>query len=125
MLKDNLVTLLGISLLIGIVIGGLGVWGLYRDQVRKAEEKAEERFYELLNETKFKYETQITTLQNLKSNLETVVSSTNLTVDSLNKAISTRNWELNRLKKEYNEKVSTINGMSNNGLTTFFTDRYN
>ena len=41
MLKDNLVTLLGISLLIGIVIGGLGVWGLYRDQVRKAEEKAD------------------------------------------------------------------------------------
>jgi len=125
MLKDNLVTLLGISLLIGMVIGGLGVWGLYRDQVRKAEEKAEERFYELLNETKFKYETQITTLQNLKSNLETTVSSTNLAVDSLNKAISTRNWELNRLKKEYNEKVSTIDGMSNNGLTTFFTDRYN
>lgn len=125
MLKDNLVTLLGISLLIGMVIGGLGVWGLYRDQVRKAEEKAEERFYELLNETKFKYETQITTLQNLKSNLETTVSSTSLAVDSLNKAISTRNWELNRLKKEYNEKVSTIDGMSNNGLTTFFTDRYN
>lgn len=125
MLKDNLVTLLGISLLIGMIIGGLGVWGLYRGQIGKAEEKAEERFYELLNETKFKYETQITTLQNLKSNLETTVSSTSLAIDSLNKAISTRNWELNRLKKEYNEKVSTIDGMSNNDLTTFFTDRYN
>ena len=117
-------TIYGLIFLLGILIGGGVVWYIVNDFVNKAKIEAEQKFNDLLDQEKSKYSTKLLNLESSKEELELLVNSTQNEIDSLNFAISTRTKELNRLKKDYNDKVSKINGISHNELTTFFSNRY-
>ena len=117
-------TIYGLIFFMGILIGGGVVWYIVNDFVNKAKLEAEQKFNDLLNQEKSKYTNEITDLQDSKEQLELLVNSTQNKVDSLNTTISRRNKELDRLKKDYNDKISKIDGMSHNELTTFFSNRY-
>ena len=117
-------TIYGLIFLLGIIIGGGVLWYVMDDIVDKAELKAEQKFNDLLNQEKSKFTTEITNLQNSKEQLELLTNSIQNKVDSLNITISKRNKELDKIKKDYNDKVSKIDGMSHNELTTFFSNRY-
>ena len=117
-------TIYGLIFLLGMLIGGGIIWFIVNDFVNKAKIEAEQKFNDLLDQEKSKYSTKLLNLESSKEELELLVNSTQNEIDSLNFAISTRTKELNRLKKDYNDKVSKINCMSHNELTTFFSNRY-
>jgi len=122
-MKQQLI-IYGLILVLGVVIGGGVVWYLVDEYAQEAEIRAEEKFNDLLEQEKSKYTVELTNLQTAKEELEELVITTQTQVDSLNTSISNRTKELNRLRKKYNDKVSEINGMSYNELTTFFSNRY-
>jgi len=117
-------TIYGLIFLLGITIGGGALWYIMDDIVDKAKLEAEQKFNDLLNQEKSKFTVKINDLQNSKEQLELLVSVTQNNIDSLNTAISKRNKELDKIKKDYNDKMSEIDGMSHNELTTFFSNRY-
>ena len=114
----------GIGICIGLLIGGALTWYLTRDFANQAIIEAELKFNELLEAEKSKYQNELGTLIELTENLELTLTSTENTIDSLNTTISTRNNELDKIKQEYAEQMSDIDGMSHNELTNFFTKRY-
>ncbi len=122
-MKEQLI-IYGLVLALGVVIGGGVVWYLVDEYAQEAEIRAEEKFNDLLEQEKSKYTVELANLQTAKERLEELVITTQTQVDSLNTSISNRTKELNRLRKKYNDKVSEINGMSYNELTTFFSNRY-
>lgn len=115
---------IGIGLLIGLIVGSSITWYLTSDFVNKAVVEAELKFNELLETEKSKYQNELGALTELKENLEFTLTSTETIVDSLNTTISTRNKELNKIRKKYAEQMSDIDGMSHNELTDFFAERY-
>jgi len=121
---ESKLVIYGVVLLLGTVIGASATWYVASDFINKAEIKAEQKFNTLLEQEKSKYSIKIMDLESTQEELKLLASSTQNEIDSLNSAISTRTKELNRLKKDYNDKVSKINGMSHNELTTFFSNRY-
>ena len=117
-------TIYSLIFLLGITIGGGILWYIMDDIVDKAKLEAEQKFDDLLNQEKSKFTTEIINLQNSKDQLKLLVNLTQNKIDSLNTTIFKRNKELDKIKKDYNDKVSKINGMSHNELTTFFSNRY-
>lgn len=117
-------TIYGLIFLLGIIIGGGVLWYIMDDIVDKAKLEAEQKFDNLLNQEKSKFTVEINNLQNSKEQLELLVNVTQNSIDSLNTAIFKRNKELDKIKKDYNDKMSEIDGMSHNELTTFFSNRY-
>jgi hypothetical protein len=79
----------------------------------------------LIEENVKNYQIQLLNLQLVRDSLKYEVSVANSKIDSLNNSISSRNKELNKLRKKYNETIASIDGMSNDELSKFFTDRYN
>lgn len=122
-MKGNILTI-SIGLLMGLAIGSSVTWYLTSDFVNNAVVEAELHFNNLLEKEQAKFSKEIDVLTELKENLELTLISTETIVDSLNTTISTRNKELNRIKKKYNDQMSSIDGMSHNELTEFFTKRY-
>lgn len=122
-MKGNVLTI-SIGLLIGLVIGSSITWYLTSDFVNKAVVETELKFNELLETEKSKYQNELGVLTELKENLEFTLISTEIAVDSLNTAISTRNKELDKIRKKYVKQMSDIDGMSHNELTDFFAERY-
>lgn len=108
----------------GLAIGGLVVWGLTNHMVENAVEEAENKFENFLSEEKDKLQSKLDDSQRLKDELEKSLSETQTKVDSLNTAILNRNNELNKIKKEYDKKLSSIDNMSHNELSDFFANRY-
>jgi septal ring factor EnvC (AmiA/AmiB activator) len=108
----------------GLAIGGLVVWGLTNHMVENAVEEAENKFENFLSEEKEKLQSKLDDSQRLKDELEKSLSETQTKVDSLNTAILNRNNELNKIKKEYDKKLSSIDNMSHNELSDFFANRY-
>jgi len=117
-------TIYGLIFILGIVIGSGLIWYIMDDIVDKAKLEAEQKFNDLLNQEKSKFTIEIDSLQNSKEQLELLVNTTQNKVDSLNITISNRNKELDKIKQDYNDKISKIDGMSHNELTTFFSNRY-
>jgi len=117
-------TIYSLIFLLGITIGGGILWYIMDDIVDKAKLEAEQKFDDLLNQEKSKFTTEIINLQNSKDQLKLLVNLTQNKIDSLNTTIFKRNKELDKIKKDYNDKVSKIDGMSHNELTTFFSNRY-
>ena len=115
----------GLGVIMGLVVGIGLTWYMTSDLVTQATSEAEIKFNELLESEKTKFSEKIGTLTELKENLEYTLISTETIVDSLNTTISTRSKELNQIKKKYAEQISSIDGMSHNELTDFFTERYN
>lgn len=123
-MKNNNILTISIGLIIGLVIGSGITWYLTNDFVGNAVIEAELKFNELLEVEKSKYQNELNQVARLQENLEYNLASAELAIDSLNTTISTRNKELNRIKKKYNDQMSSINGMSHNELTEFFAKRY-
>jgi len=117
-------TIYGLIFILGIVIGSGLIWYIMDDIVDEAKLEAEQKFNDLLNQEKSKFTIEIDSLQNSKEQLELLVNTTQNKVDSLNITISNRNKELDKIKQDYNDKISKIDGMSHNELTTFFSNRY-
>jgi len=115
----------GLGVIMGLVVGIGLTWYMTSDLVTQATSEAEIKFNELLESEKTKFSEKIGTLTELKENLEYTLISTETIVDSLNTTISTRSKELNQIKKKYAEQISSIDGMSHNELTDFFSNRYN
>ena len=107
-------TIYGLIFLLGILIGGGVVWYIVNDFVNKAKIEAEQKFNDLLDQEKSKYSTKLLNLESSKEELELLVNLTQNEIDSLNFAISTRTKELNRLKKDYNDKVSKLRSRGGN-----------
>lgn len=122
-MKGNVLTI-SIGLLIGLAIGSSITWYLTSDFVGNAVVEAELKFNELLEAEKSKYQNEIDNITRIQENLEYNLASAEIAIDSLNTTISTRSQELNRIKKKYNDQISSINGMSHNELTEFFAKRY-
>ena len=108
----------------GLAIGGLVVWGLTNHMVENAVEEAENKFENFLSEEKDKLQSKLDDSQRLKDDLEKSLAETQTKVDSLNTTILNRNNELNKIKKEYDKKLSSIDNMSHNELSDFFANRY-
>lgn len=121
----NSVVFVGLGIIMGLVAGAGLTWYMTSDLVTQAAAEAEIRFNELLESEKAKFSEEIGTLTELKENLEYTLISTETIVDSLNTTISTRNKEINQIKRKYAEQISSIDGMSHNELTNFFSNRYN
>jgi len=121
----NSVVFVGLGIIMGLVAGAGLTWYMTSDLVTQATAEAEIRFNELLESEKAKFSEEIGTLTELKENLEYTLISTETIVDSLNTTISTRNKEINQIKRKYAEQISSIDGMSHNELTNFFSNRYN
>lgn len=121
----NSVVLVGLGIIMGLVVGVGLTWYMTSDLVTQATAEAEIRFNELLESEKAKFSEKMGTLTELKENLEYTLISTETIVDSLNTTISTRNKEINQIKRKYAEQISSIDGMSHNELTNFFSNRYN
>tara|TARA_B100001093_G_C26711054_1_gene963421 strand:- start:523 stop:897 length:375 start_codon:yes stop_codon:yes gene_type:complete len=114
----------GVGLIIGLTIGVGITWYFTNDFTTQAIVEAELRFNQLLEEEKAKFSEEIGAITELKENLESTLVSTETAIDSLNTTIHTRSKELNQIKRKYNEKISSIDGMSHNDLTNFFSKRY-
>jgi len=121
----NSVVSVGLGVIMGLVAGIGLTWYMTSDLVTQATTEAELRFNQLLEEEKAKFSEEIGAITELKENLEYTLISTETIVDSLNTTISTRSKELNQIKKKYAEQISSIDGMSHNELTNFFSNRYN
>ena len=122
-MKNNVISI-GLGIIIGLIIGVGLTWYMTNDLTTQAIIDAEIRFNELLEAEKSKYSEKIGTLTELKENLESTLTSTEIVVDSLNTTIGTRNKELDKIRKKYAKQISDIDGMSHNELTNFFTERY-
>ena len=122
-MKGN-ITAVGIGLLTGLFIGILVTWYITNDFVNNATIEAELKFNELLKIEKSKYQSELNQVTRIQENLEYNLASAELAIDSLNTTISTRNKELNKIRKQYAEQMSDIDGMSHNELTDFFAKRY-
>ena len=122
-MKGNVLTI-SIGLLIGLAIGSSITWYLTSDFVTNVAIEAELKFNELLEAEKSKYQNEIDNITRIQENLKYNLASAEIAIDSLNTTISTRSQELNRIKKKYNDQISSINGMSHNELTEFFAKRY-
>jgi uncharacterized protein (UPF0333 family) len=122
-MKGNVLAV-SIGVVMGLFIGGGVTWYLTYDFVNNAVIEAELKFNELLETEKSKYQNDLTQVTKIKENLEYNLVSAELVIDSLNTTIDTRSKELNKLKKEYDQQISSINGMSHNELTDFFATRY-
>jgi len=120
----NSVLLAGLGIVAGLIIGAGLTWYTTSDLVTQAAIEAEIKFNELLEAEKIKFSKEISTLTELKENLESTLISTETVVDSLNITISTRSEQLNQIKKEYDKQLSNVDGMSHNELTDFFSKRY-
>ena len=120
----NSVVFAGLGIVAGLIIGSGLTWYTTNNLVTQAVIEAEIKFNELLEVEKSKFSKEISTLTELKKNLEFTLISTETIVDSLNTTISTRSKQLNQIKKEYDKQLSNIDGMSHNELTNFFTERY-
>ena len=120
----NSVVFVGLGAIIGLVTGIGLTWYMTSDLVTQATAEAEIRFNELLESEKTKFSKEIGTLTELKENLEYTLTSTENVVDSLNTTISIRSKELNQIKKKYAKQISSIDSMSHNELTNFFSNRY-
>ncbi len=120
----NSVVFVGLGAIIGLVAGIGLTWYMTSDLVTQATAEAEIRFNELLESEKTKFSKEIGTLTELKENLEYTLTSTENVVDSLNTTISIRSKELNQIKKKYAKQISSIDSMSHNELTNFFSNRY-
>ncbi len=121
---NNKVVLMGLGLVVGLFVGIGLTWYTTSNFTTQAIIEAEIKFNELLEVEKSKYSSKISSLERTKSNLEYTLVSTEMFIDSLNTTISNRGKELNQIKKKYNEKLSSIDGMSHNELTNFFSKRY-
>lgn len=122
-MKGNVLAV-SIGVVMGLFIGGGVTWYLTYDFVNNAVIEAELKFNELLETEKSKYQNDLTQVTKIKENLEYNLVSAELVIDSLNTTIDTRSKELNKLKKEHDQQISSINGMSHNELTDFFATRY-
>lgn len=122
-MKGNVLTI-SIGLLIGLAIGSSVTWYLTSDLINSTVVEAELKFNEFLEAEKSKYQDKIDNITRIQENLEYNLASAEIAIDSLNTTISTRSQELNRIKKKYNDQISSINGMSHNELTEFFAKRY-
>jgi len=122
-MKGNILTI-SIGLLMGLAIGSSVTWYLTSDFVTNATIEAELKFNELLEAEKSKYQNEIDNITRIQENLEYNLASAEIAIDSLNTTINTRSQELKRIKRKYNEKISSIDGMSHNELTEFFAKRY-
>jgi predicted nucleic acid-binding Zn-ribbon protein len=122
-MKNNVVSI-GLGIIIGVVIGVGLTWYMTNDLATQAVIEAELKFNELLEAEKSKYQNELGALTELKENLEFTLTSTEVTIDSLNTTISTRSKELDKIRKKYAEQMSDIDGMSHNELTNFFAKRY-
>ena len=122
-MKGNVLTIC-IGLLMGIVIGSSITWYLTSDFVGNAVVEAELKFNELLETERAKHNKKVGKLEDIKGKLEQILIASDTKIDSLSTTISTRNQELNQIKKELNEQISSIDGMSHNELADFFAKRY-
>ena len=121
---NNSVLLAGLRIVAGLSIGAWLTQYTTSDLVTQAAIEAEIKFNELLEAEKIKFSKEISTLTELKENLESTLISTETVIDSLNITISTRSEQLNQIKKEYDKQLSNVDGMSHNELTDFFSKRY-
>jgi peptidoglycan hydrolase CwlO-like protein len=121
---NNITGLVIVGLALGLLIGGGITWYLVQDFANNAVVEAELRFNDLLETEKSKFNEELTSLGNTKEDLESTLTATQGKVDSLNTTIENRGKELKRIKRKYNEKISSIDGMSHNELTEFFAKRY-
>ena len=114
----------GLIFLLGIIIGGSITWYIVDDFIDRAKLEAEQKFNDLLFQEKSKYLTEFSNLKSSKEKLKNLTNLTQSKIDSLTTTINNRTRELDKLKKDYNDKVSKIDDMSHNELTTFFSNRY-
>ena len=122
---NNNVVSVGLGIIIGLVVGVGLTWYMTSDLITQATTEAEIRFNELLEIEKAKHEGELDKIAKIQENLEYNLTSTEMVVDSLNTTILTRSKELNKIKRKYAQQISSIDGMSHNELTDFFTKRYN
>lgn len=122
---NNNVVSVGLGIIIGLVVGVGLTWYMTSDLITQATTEAEIRFNELLEIEKAKHEGELDKIAKIQENLEYNLTSTEMVVDSLNTTILTRSKELNKIKRKYAQQISSIDGMSHNELTDFFTERYN
>ncbi len=123
-MKNNVVSI-GLGIIIGLVVGVGLTWYMTSDLVTQATAEAEIRFNELLETEKAKHQGKLDKIAQIQENLEHNLTSTETVIDSLNTTILTRSKELNKIKRKYAQQISSIDGMSHNELTDFFTERYN
>ncbi len=121
---NNITGLVIVGLALGLLIGGGITWYLVQDFANNAVVEAELHFNNLLETEKSKFNEELTSLENTKEGLESTLTTTQGKVDSLNTTIENRGKELKKIKRKYNEKISSIDGMSHNELTEFFAKRY-
>ncbi len=122
-MKNNKIPI-GLGLVIGFIIGAGLTWYMTNDFITQSSIEAELKFNELLEVEKSKYETELNQISKIQKNLEYNLSFAEVAIDSLNTTINTRSKELNKIKKEYAKQISSIDGMSHNELTNFFSKRY-
>lgn len=63
-------------------------------------------------------------LVNRISNLETIESGLNKSINKNNDLLKENNYQLDKLKKSYAEKIDSVNNYSIYQLDSFFTKRY-
>ena len=121
---NNITGLVIVGLVLGLLVGGGITWYLVQDFANNAVVEAELHFNDLLETEKGKFNEELASLENTKEGLELTLTTTQGKVDSLNTTIKNRGKELKKIKRKYNEKISSIDGMSHNELTEFFANRY-
>jgi peptidoglycan hydrolase CwlO-like protein len=121
---NNITGLVIVGLVLGLLVGGGITWYLVQDFANNAVVEAELHFNDLLETEKGKFNEELVSLENTKEGLESTLATTQGKVDSLNTTIENRGKELKKIKRKYNEKISSIDGMSHNELTEFFAKRY-
>ena len=122
---NNNVISVGLGIIIGLVVGVGLTWYMTSDLITQATAEAEIRFNELLETEKAKHQGKLDKIAQIQENLEHNLTSTETVIDSLNTTFLTRSKELNKIKRKYAQQISSIDGMSHNELTDFFTERYN
>jgi uncharacterized lipoprotein YehR (DUF1307 family) len=122
-MKNNIIPI-GLGLIMGLVIGIGLTWHMTGDFITQSSIEAELKFNELLETEKSKYKTELDKISTIQKNLEGDLNFAEIAIDSLNTTINTRSKELNKIKREYAKQISSINGMSHNELTDFFSKRY-
>jgi peptidoglycan hydrolase CwlO-like protein len=121
---NNITGLVIVGLVLGLLVGGGITWYLVQDFANNAVVEAELYFNDLLETEKGKFNEELASFENTKEDLESTLIATQGKVDSLNTTIENRGKELKKIKRKYNEKISSIDGMSHNELTEFFAKRY-